>query len=253
MQDTEIPRVLGHRGAAGYAPENTLASIRYAAQLGVKWIEIDARLTFDEVPVVFHDDRLGRTTNGRGSLSKKLLAEISELDAGAWFGSSFVRQRIPTLLDALEEIERLGLGLNLELKCSPGKEKETGRIMASVLQSFWSPKLPVPVVSSFKAAALSAFSEVAPNFKRALIVHRLPKDWLPIGQLLGVSAIHCDCRYLKHNQVRNIRQHGLAVRCFTVNQAEIAARLFSWGVTSVFSDFPDQINQSVKALGIPLE
>ena len=108
MVDTEIPRVLGHRGAAGYAPENTIASIRYAAQLGVKWVEVDVRLTFDEVPVVFHDDKLGRTTNGRGSLSKKLLAEISVLDAGSWFGSPFVGQRIPTLLDVLDEIASLG-------------------------------------------------------------------------------------------------------------------------------------------------
>ena len=71
MGKTKSPRVIGHRGAAGYAPENTLASVQYAAELGVKWVEVDVKITADEVPVLFHDNRLERTTDGTGYLARK--------------------------------------------------------------------------------------------------------------------------------------------------------------------------------------
>jgi len=241
MGKTKSPRVIGHRGAAGYAPENTLASVQYAAELGVKWVEVDVKITADEVPVLFHDNRLERTTDGTGYLARKSLAELKVLDAGAWFGQPFVGQRIPTLAEVVGELERFALGLNLELKPSPGQDEQTGRITAEVFQTLWPARLPAPVISSFKPLALDAFSKVAPCMSRALLVHKVPDDWSEKAHSLGVSAFHCDSRYLKHHHVTSLREGGLAVRCFTVNEGRKASRLFSWGVAAVFSDFPDQI------------
>ena len=241
MGNTKAPRVIGHRGAAGYAPENTLASVRYAANLGVKWVEMDVKITADEVPVLFHDDRLERTTDGQGYLARKSLAELAILDAGAWFGQSFIGQRIPTLAEMVGELERLGLGLNLELKPSPGQDEQTGRIAGEFFQTLWPAKLPAPVISSFKPLALAAFAEMAPFMSRALLVHKVSDNWPEKAHSLGVSAFHCDARYLKRHHVTTMRESGLTVRCFTVNEGKKASRLFSWGVASVFSDFPDRI------------
>ena len=89
--------MIGHRGAAASAPENTLAGLRCAKALGCRWVELDVRLTADRQPVVIHDNRLQRTTDGRGRVSALPLAAIRRHDAGAWFAPSFAGERVPTL------------------------------------------------------------------------------------------------------------------------------------------------------------
>ena len=241
MAEAVVPKIIGHRGAAGHAPENTLVSVQRAYDLGVRWIEVDVKLSSDDVPVLFHDDKLERTTNGKGPITRKRLNELKDLDAGGWFESSFAGERIPTLVELVATSARLGLGLNLELKPSPGEEEKTGRVAAEVLQVIWPAALPAPMISSFKPEALAAFSGVAPDMERALLFHKLPKEWLLQARALGVSALHCKARHLKRDHVDAIRDSGLAVRCFTVNEDEDAQRLFRWGVGSVFTDFPDRL------------
>ena len=84
-QPPPLPPVMGHRGAKGHAPENTLAGLRKAAGLGCRWVEFDVKLTADGELILFHDDSLRRTTDGRGAVADKTLAEIRSLDAGRWF------------------------------------------------------------------------------------------------------------------------------------------------------------------------
>src|SRR5919199_4154952 len=85
--------VVGHRGAMGHCPENTLASFARALELGADWIECDVHLSRDGVPVVIHDETLDRTTSGHGPVHAHTLAELKRLDAGAWFGAGFAGQR----------------------------------------------------------------------------------------------------------------------------------------------------------------
>src|ERR1035437_3286813 len=112
----KISPIIGHRGASAEAPENPIEPIRAAADMGVKWVQMEVMLTRDSVPIIFHDDTLDRTTNGAGNVADRDWADISELEAGSWFGDSFAGIKIPTLEDALEAIIDLGLGLNLEIK-----------------------------------------------------------------------------------------------------------------------------------------
>src|SRR5919202_3540380 len=87
-------KVVGHRGAMGHCPENTLASFARALELGADWIECDVHLSRDGVPVVIHDETLDRTTDGHGLVAEHTLAELKQLDAGAWFGAAYAGQRI---------------------------------------------------------------------------------------------------------------------------------------------------------------
>src|SRR4051794_34519268 len=105
-----LPKVIGHRGAKAYAPENTLAGIRTAAQQGARWVEVDVKLTRDGVPILMHDDTVDRTTNGKGAAATLDFAELRRLDAGAWFGPAFAGERIPTLEEALALVFDLDLG-----------------------------------------------------------------------------------------------------------------------------------------------
>ena len=117
----QLPRIMGHRGAAGVAPENTLVGLRTAAELGVRWVEFDVMLSGDGVPVLFHDDSLKRTTGCDALMADTPLASLSKLEAGAWFASKFAGEPIPTLEDALSFLLESGISPNVEIKPSTGK------------------------------------------------------------------------------------------------------------------------------------
>ena len=95
-------KIIGHKGAAGYAPENTLASLQVAMDMGVDMIEIDVHMTKDGEVVVFHDEDISRTTNGTGKIHELTLAEVKELDAGSWFSPKFAGEKVPTLREAID-------------------------------------------------------------------------------------------------------------------------------------------------------
>ena len=116
-----LPLVIGHRGAAGEAPENTLAGLRRAHAVGCKWVEFDVRMTADGELILLHDDRLERTTDGRGKARKLSLAAIRRFDAGAWFDPQSVGEPVPTLCEVIAVLSELGLGANIELKSERGR------------------------------------------------------------------------------------------------------------------------------------
>ncbi len=96
----DLPRVIGHRGAKGYAPENTVASFAKAAAMGIRWVEFDAKLTRDGAVILMHDERLERTTDGRGLVADTDWATIRTLDAGRWFAAAFAAEPVPTQMIA---------------------------------------------------------------------------------------------------------------------------------------------------------
>src|SRR5260370_12880151 len=108
--------VSAHRGASGYAPENTLAAFRLAQQLGADMVEFDVHLTADDRLVVIHDDTLERTTTGRGYVRDHSWDEIARLDAGVWYGPKFAGERVPLLDEALAWAGPAGMPLALALK-----------------------------------------------------------------------------------------------------------------------------------------
>src|SRR5579859_520454 len=92
-----LPAVIGHRGAAASAPENTLAGLRRAHALGASWVEFDVQLSRDARCILLHDDTIDRTTSGRGKAAAMELDALRRVDAGAWFSPEFTGERIPTL------------------------------------------------------------------------------------------------------------------------------------------------------------
>src|SRR5215472_8705711 len=232
------PRIIGHRGAALSAPENTLAGFCMAAALEVTWVEFDVRLSRDGRCILLHDDTLDRTTTGHGPAAALAFDEIRRVDAGGWFGPDFAGQPVPSLEEAIDLLEKLGLGAVVELKPAPGAEAATGRAAAAVLEERWPASLPLPIVSSFKPAALAAARERAPQFERALLVGRVDRHWQRDATALECTMLHADQRKLDPATVAAIRAAGLSVFAYTVNLTERARALFSWGVDAVFSDCP---------------
>src|SRR5437016_6247038 len=157
-----LPPVIGHRGAAARAPENTLAGLRRARALGCEWVEFDVRLTGDGALVLCHDARLDRTTDGRGLISAMTLAAIRDRDAGIRFGAEFAGERVPTLGEALDLAADIGLSTNIEIKAERGRDYATAAAVAAALRERRDNE-PAVLVSSFLPAAVAAMRALAPQ------------------------------------------------------------------------------------------
>ncbi len=242
MPSPALPRLIGHRGAAAYAPENTLASIRKAAALGARWVEFDVRLTRDGALVLLHDDTLGRTAGHPARLRDVEAAALAALDAGAWFGKAFAGERVPTLRAAIATLAELRLGANIEIKAVPGDAAATARALAVLLDEAWPATLPPPLVSSFEIEALAAIQEAAPHWPRGLLLKRLEGDWRGLLDRLDAATLNLDHKPLTAASVAAACAAGRPVLCYTVNDPARARALFDWGVTGIFSDRPDLLD-----------
>ena len=233
--------VIGHRGACGHAPENTLASLARARALGLDWVEFDTRLSADGVPVLLHDETLERTTDGVGPVQARSARELAGLDAGGWFGAGFRGERLPTLAAAVELLVAGGMRANVELKSSPGSADALAAAVVATLRRHWPRDAPPPLLSSFDPACLAAARARAPELPRALLFETVPADWPEQLAALGCVALHCDHRAATAALVRELHRRRLACRVYTVNDAPRAAELDAIGVDAVVSDFPDRL------------
>lgn len=233
--------VIGHRGAAGHAPENTLAALARAAELGCTWVEFDVMLTADGVPVLFHDDTLERTTDGAGEMATTDATVVRGLDAGAWFDPAFAGEQVPTLAEALAALDRLGLGANVEIKPTPGRGEETAAVVCETLVRDWPARLPAPVISSFDEAALAVAYARAPQYPRGYLMHEVRADWRRRAEDLGCTAIHVNEAIVEARLGDAVLDAGFALRCYTVNAPARAEALYRLGAQALFTDHPDRL------------
>ena len=238
-----FPRVLGHRCGGTLAPENTLAGLRRAFELGFAGVEFDAKLTRDGVAILMHDDTLDRTTNGHGPVASADWAALQGLDAGSWCAPRFAGEPIPTLASALRLCADLGLWPNVEIKPCPGREGETGRLVAREVLRTWRGKAR-PLLSSFSAASLAAARDEAPELPRGLLVEDPPSDWRKQMAQLECFSLHCHYRAASATLLKHAAADGYPVLCYTVNRAASARRLRSLGVSAVVTDRFDLIHPS---------
>jgi glycerophosphoryl diester phosphodiesterase len=238
-----FPNLIGHRGAAAHAPENTLASFSKAKDLGASWVELDVQLSADGVPMVFHDDGLERTSNGHGRMCDQPVAVLSKLDAGSWFAPEFAGQVIPTLEAALGHIAGLGLGVNIEIKADEKQGAATALSALSVARAHWPAGLPLPLISSFAESALAAARDAVPIWPRALLVGKVPVNWCKRLEVLDCISLNADWTKLTPAITYDVKQAGYGLLAYTVNNPAQAERLQSWGVDGVFSDDPKRLSE----------
>lgn len=237
--------IVGHRGAAADAPENTLASIRLAAKQGARMVEFDAKLSSDGVAFLMHDDLLDRTSNGRGSAATTPWSEITALDAGSWFNPAFAGEPMPRLDQALTLIQELGLQANLEIKPCEGKGVETGREVMAVVRRCWPAERGGLVISSFARDGLAAARDTAPEYPRGLLIWEKPADWSAAAATLGCRSVHCGHQNLTAEWAADIKRLGYDLAVYTVNDADLAGRLYGWGADSIITDRPGALHAAL--------
>lgn len=242
----KLPKVIGHRGAKAYAPENTLESIATAASIGVDWVELDVKLTRDGVPIIFHDEELNRTTNGSGLVAQTDYEDIKQLEAGSWFGDSFAGIKIPTLEEAVDIVLRHDLGLNLEIKPCPGREKETAEVALDEISQYWNERDKL-LISSFQHVSLETAMDLAPDFARGLLIggEEMPENWKNMADYLDVKTINLGSRLVTREIADEVMDMEKPLLVYTVNDPMEARALQRLGVDGFFSDNPDIIMENL--------
>lgn len=240
----ELSKVMGHRGAAALAPENTLASIRAAAAAGVQWVEIDVYPIAQGGLIIFHDDNLERCTNGFGNTMDASLETILSLDAGHWFGHEHQGEKVPTLEQAIDCLQELGLGLNLEIKYDGSHVEMVVPPILSVLAERWldPDKL---LISSFNYPALQMCHDLNPSLHLGYLVEEVPHDWLLKLAAIEAVSINCDYQLLTEHQAHAVKAAGYKLVCYTANEAHLVAEHWRWGMDMVITDDPREFRHLI--------
>ncbi|OGN03826.1 MAG: hypothetical protein A2655_01015 [Candidatus Yanofskybacteria bacterium RIFCSPHIGHO2_01_FULL_43_42] len=221
---------IGHRGAMGYEPENTLGSFQTAIKLGVDMIELDVHLCKSGELVVIHNEKVDRTTNGKGFIADMTLAELKKLDAGRG-------QLIPTLEEVLDEVNRR-VSVNIELK-GIGTAMPVAGLIDKYVSGGWDRNL--FLVSSFNVSELKDFREKDGKSRIGIIFDKKSGDLFGLVDKLGAYSIHPNTKLVTPDLIEEAHKKGLRVFVWTVNFPDDIRRLIKIGVDGIFSDFPDRL------------
>jgi glycerophosphoryl diester phosphodiesterase len=236
------PRWIAHRGAGKLAPENTLAAFRVGAAHGYRAFECDVKLSADGVPFLLHDATLQRTTSGDGPAAALTWSELSRLDAGGWHGRTFAGEPAASLAGVARFCLRNAFALDLEIKPSPGAERETGRVVATMAAELWAGAELAPLLTSFRPDALAAARDAAPGLPRALLLDSLRDGWLDEARALDCRGVVMQYALLDAGVLQALRGAGLAACVYTVNDPAEARRLDRLGVDSIVTDAVDRFS-----------
>ncbi|MFF3752221.1 glycerophosphodiester phosphodiesterase [Streptomyces sp. NPDC002018] len=254
------PLVIAHRGASAYAPENTLAAVDRAGELGIEWVENDVQRTKDGALVVLHDDTLARTTDverlfpDRSPWKVKdfTAAEIARLDAGSWFGERWAGERVPTLKQFLNTVDAHDQKLLLEIKNPeqyPGIESDILRVLR---QEGWLDRAHVGgklVIQSFGADSVRTVHQRGPGittgFLGAPAVADLPA-YAAFTDQINPSYTSLTAGYVAAvHRLKGPHGKPLTVSTWTVNDAAGAVRVRDLGVDGIITNNPDLVRDAV--------
>ena len=235
------PKLVAHRGAGKLAPENTLAAFRLGHAHGYRMAEFDVKLSADGVTFLLHDSTLDRTTSGKGRADALTWHELSQLDAGSWHSPAYAGETLPTLAAVARWSRANGVAVNIEIKPSPGCERQSGAAVALDAEALWAGADVMPLLSSFSEIALDAAREAVPGLPRALLGDQVPPDWRDRVARLGCIAVDVDHKVLTRERIAEFHAAGLRVATWTANDPARAAQLLEWGVDSVITDAVDVI------------
>jgi glycerophosphoryl diester phosphodiesterase len=238
LESMRRPVIFAHRGDSAHAPENTLAAFRLAAAQGADAIELDAKLSADGQVIVFHDERLERTTDGAGRVRDKPVVELRSLDAGRHFAEGFRGERIPLLSEVLENLgDRLLINIELRNYWTP-RDGLVRAVCELVKQHAVESSV---MFSSFLATNLSLARRLLPGVPCGLVAMRgWPGLWArSFGFSFGnCEALHPNVADTTAQQVRRVHRLRRRIHVWTVNARVQVQRLMEWGVDGIITDDP---------------
>ena len=220
---------IGHRGAMGHEPENTLLSINTALKLGVDWIEVDV-YNIENNLLVFHDRTLERTTNGTGYVEEQTFKYLRSLDAGKG-------QQIPTLREVFDRVNKQA-GINIELKGSNTAELVVRLIQEYVAQGWQYQNF---LVSSFNHYELQQVNQKCPQINIGMLIYGIPFNYLAIAKQLNASIIISAIDFVTADLIAQTHQQGYQVFVYTVNEFRDINQMKTLQVDGIFTNYPERV------------
>lgn len=230
-------KIWAHRGASGYAPENTLEAFRLAAELGADGVELDVQLTRDRIPVVIHDERIDRTSDGSGYVESYTLEELRRYNYNRT-KPEYQHVDIPTLREVLELLKPTALTVNIELKTGvnfyPGIERA---VVETVKQLGMEDRV---IYSSFNHASVLKVKELSPGARTGLLYCDGTVDMPEYAKRLGVEALHPAVYNMRFpGFVKKCKALGIALHVWTANEPKQIQELLQYDVDAVITNYPD--------------
>jgi glycerophosphoryl diester phosphodiesterase len=230
--------IIGHRGAAGTYPENTMVSFMACEKLGADGIELDVQLTKDGEIVVIHDETINRTTNGKGYVKDYTLNELKKFDASYNFnGQKFDDCTIPTLIEVFEWAKGNNFSINVELKNDKIEYHGLEERVINLIRKYEMEKR--VVLSSFNHKSMLKFYLMAPDIETAVLYNKRNKEPWKIAEDYKARAIHPNYRIITDELIEKTLSHNISVRPYTVNDPTIMKTLIDDKCTAIITDFPE--------------
>jgi glycerophosphoryl diester phosphodiesterase len=226
---------IGHRGACGHAPENTLASMRRAIEMGVHGFEFDIQMSKDGEPVVIHDATLERTTNGQGLVSDHSFAQLQQLEAG---NDAFPGERVPSLRQVLDMVDKR-CRLFIELKSDDATEPVVKILRHYTKHMGW--HYEQLFVCSFDHLQLTTVRTLAPSIRTCALIAGIPVSLAAIATEAHAWAINPCIQHINQGLVDDAHRRGLRVITWTANHPSDIAKAKALGVDGIISDYPERI------------
>lgn len=236
--------IFAHRGYSSKYPENTLAAFKAAAKLKITGVELDVHLTKDRKIVVIHDEKINRTSNGKGYVKDMTLKELRKFDFGSWFHPKFQGEKIPTLAEVLDLLKDTHHKINIELKSDkfvyPGLEE---RVLQEVDQFQLRNRV---IISSFDHEAVKRMGELAPDVETAPLFSYSILNMKWYRTLFPANALHVAYRAVRRRPVLEALKVGIPIRVYTINDKEQAKMLLHLGVAGIITDCPEELYEVLK-------
>ncbi|WP_199484493.1 glycerophosphodiester phosphodiesterase [Peribacillus glennii] len=246
---------VSHRGASGYAPEHTIISYNMGEKMHGDYIEVDLQMTKDGKLIAMHDEKLDRTTNGTGLVKDYTLEEVKKLDAGSWFNEKYPQYanteyagiQVPTLEEVFQTFGK-NKKYYIETKSPevyPGMEKELLRLVNK-----YDINKETLLVQSFSSASLLKMNELDPSIKLVQLLSYRTNAAITDAEIAEIKkyaiGVGPNYTYLNQEYVQKVVESGLEIHPYTVNDKETMKKLIDWGVTGMFTNFPDLLHEVKK-------
>jgi len=227
---------VGHRGAKGHAPENTMASFQRGADLGVDAVETDVQLSKDGEVVLIHDFTVDRTTDGRGFVRDMALAELKMLDAGSWYGPTYAGERIPTLAELLVWAKDR-VGVALEIKNGPIYYPGIAAKTINIVRRHGMERQVILI--SFDHFVLREAKQIAPDIATGILYVGALVDPVAAARAALADSLNPHWAYVTPELVQTAHTAGLAISPWNPDDAATLRALSAMGVDSAGSDYPE--------------
>ncbi|MFD3158310.1 glycerophosphodiester phosphodiesterase [Haloimpatiens sp. FM7330] len=239
-------KIQAHRGASGYAPENTLAAFKKAIEMKADGIELDVHLSKDGYLIVMHDEKVDRTTNGKGMIKSFTLEELKKLDAGSWYSKEFNNERIPTLEEVLKLIKPTSLFINLEIKAGYRLYPNIEEKVLNMLEKY--DMLERSIISSFDHYSLVKIKQLNSKVKTGMLyMSSLFEPW-DYAKSIKVDALHPYYITLTKEFIMGAYSHNLAINTYTVNEESAIKQLAQGKISGLITNYPDKAKKIISSI-----